>query len=393
MKFHHPIWALSVLALSLSLFSCSIRPEADAEGDVTIHIPDYPTSWEQGDTLFSSDLYTQQTYVPLVQQPDCALDIITRLLALPDHSLIVANGNMKTIARFDSLGHFLNKIGAIGHASNEYVFPVNVAYDKFHNQVIVFDNPGFLYYYNPDGTFVRKVSIPCYDGSIRVLSPDQLLITNVSEAKNRYIVALYNSNGEAIGRFMPISPTSEQWHQNIPVNVISHGARHFVRVNNSLDLLEVRPDTLLPAFHIALPEINSFMKGNIQKNQEFLDSLGLTKRDDYDPSSYEMHVNDVQVVGDRLFIYLSDVVHNFLCTYDFVTGQTQLYSHYKNEFGPGPSATWDVSNHFDQTVCHFLDPAFTHYVPEDEEESYPRKELLHHLDSLDTYVIELLQLK
>ena len=391
MKFHRPFWALSVLALSLSLFSCSTRPEADAEGVVTIHVPDYPTSWEQGDTLFSSDLYTQQTYVPLVQQPDCALDIITRLLALPDHSLIVANGNMKTIARFDSLGHFLNTIGAIGHAGSEYVFPIDVAYDKYHNQVIVLDNPGFLYYYNIDGSFIRKVQIPCYDGGLNVLSPDLLLITNAEEAKNKYTLALYKQNGETVMRFMPIPAEQRRW--NIAVDVVSHGERHFVRVDKSSDLLEVLPDTLLPAFHIALPEINSFMKGNIQKNQEYLERFGMTKRDDYDPNDYKMKVNDVQVVGDQLFIYLFDVVHNFLCTYNFVTGQAQLYSNYQNEFGPGPSVNWEVSNHYDKTVCHFFDPTFTQYVPEEEEESYPRKELLHHLDSLDTYVIELLQLK
>ena len=185
MKFHHPFWALSALALSLSFVSCSTRPEADAEGVVTIHVPDYPTSWEQGDTLLSSALYTQQRYVPLEIHPDCELNSISRLIALPDHSMIAANGDRKNIGRFDSLGHFMNNIGAVGHAGSEYVFPIDVTYDKYHNQVIVLDNPGFLYYYNIDGSFIRKVQIPCYDGGLNVLSPDLLLITNAEEAKNK----------------------------------------------------------------------------------------------------------------------------------------------------------------------------------------------------------------
>ena len=103
------------------------------------------------------EVFSNIEYVPLEHTEESQVGDIRRILKAKDNSLIVWDTQTNSAFRFDAKGKFLNKIGATGHAKNEYNLIGNIAYNPYTDQVWVIDMVTAIVIYQPDGTFVRRI--------------------------------------------------------------------------------------------------------------------------------------------------------------------------------------------------------------------------------------------
>lgn len=129
-----------------------------------------------------SDVYSNVTSILLEDNPEVNLGNIYSLEITKEGDFLIFDLMNHCIALYDSVGHYKNLIGEIGHSQKEYVFPTSVAYDSYRNNVVVWDNV-YLKIYDIKGQFVSAMKLPWSSGEIKVLDSDNYVVF-----KNPYMV-------------------------------------------------------------------------------------------------------------------------------------------------------------------------------------------------------------
>ena len=143
-----------------------------SEVKVNIEIPDF----DENSVLNCSDVFSSVEYVPLDSELSNICEI-TKLNRTPKGDYIVYDRRNLAIIRFDNNGRFVNYIGEQGHASNEYIKPIDVVYDPYNDQMLVWDNPRKkIMIYNINGSFISDLDIPWYTGVLSVVDNEHLLV-------------------------------------------------------------------------------------------------------------------------------------------------------------------------------------------------------------------------
>ena len=156
----------SVCAQELNLDAAKVQFE--------IEIPSFKDSAE----IRYSDIFSNVRYVELEAKcNDAYISFITHMEITNDNDIIVLDFNNKKVLRFDSNGHFLNLIGEAGHGHNEYLYPRSIAYDKYENQILVWDVfAQKILYYNLDGAIKKSIKLGMDCSEIKVIDKNHLIL-------------------------------------------------------------------------------------------------------------------------------------------------------------------------------------------------------------------------
>ena len=109
-----------------------------------------------------SDLFSKVEYVKLDTVPEALFGEMDKLIVTEKGEYIIFDRGNALILHFAADGKFLNKIGAKGHAKQEYLWPGTVQYDEKSQKVFVSDATGHLKEYALDGTFLKDIDIQCH---------------------------------------------------------------------------------------------------------------------------------------------------------------------------------------------------------------------------------------
>jgi hypothetical protein len=342
---NYKLFGLSFLLLCVIASSCSSsRPEDEEEGVTTIRLPGFPKTWKESDTLLYSDIFSEMRYVPLLCHPDVRLNIFgSKTMMLPHQEMIVFSDHTRQIVRFDSTGHYLNHIGCVGKASNEYASPIDVTYDRFNNRVIVFDNPGYLYFYRVDGTFINKVHIPWYIGNLSVLDKDRLVIEKpIGDGKGTCDFCVITDKGEVVFRYLPYENPDNTFGSRY--QFFQDGDKNYCHKMGSNVVYEVLQDTLMPAFRLVAPgQKFDWMKEHIKRKKEMEERLK-----EHDVRFLPVEVEDAfpcqyfTKMGNFYYFTVTDNVSLLHGLYDARTMECKLYGSLINdwfEYVPLPMST------------------------------------------------------
>lgn len=205
-----------IIAHCIPMMVCNAKNSSSSDGksqedSIIVKTPPAPYLGDFKGIEYS-ELFSDVRYIRLESNFYSGLTQVSKLEITNNNDILVFDSSNKNIVLFDSLGNYRNNIGIQGSGLGEYEVPIDVTYDKYYNQVIVFDNPGYLYYYNMDGTFVSKQKIPWYLGSISVLGKDTLAIDNnftdpINSEGVGYNFHIFLRNGQSIARFNPYDKT------------------------------------------------------------------------------------------------------------------------------------------------------------------------------------------
>ncbi len=124
-----------------------------------------------------SNIFDSIRYVPLEETRNSIVGEVTRLEITNDGEYIVLDNLSGSIFRFASDGKFLNNIGFRGPGENEYVSPLDMAYDSFSDKVIVWDRgKKALLVYNLEGKMESKIQLPWTIGTFGVIDQKHLVL-------------------------------------------------------------------------------------------------------------------------------------------------------------------------------------------------------------------------
>ena len=127
--------------------------------------------------LLMSDIFSSVKYIPLEETNQSVIGDIEKMEITEKGDILVFDHRSRCVLKFSGEGKFLNTIGQAGHAENEYVEPLYMAYDGDKHQVVVYDNARkYLKYYAEDGEYVESIHLPWYINSFEILDKDKLLL-------------------------------------------------------------------------------------------------------------------------------------------------------------------------------------------------------------------------
>ena len=252
------LFTIFALFFLLSIFeSCSDReaisyyPDDEVlDGSMVIDIPVLKDST----FILCSNVFSSVEYVPLESNSHSAVGMIDKLEFTDHGDMIVYDNRNGIIIRYDSEGHYLNKIGERGHQKNEYVKPMDIAYDPFCNQVIVWDNiRKSLLYYNIDGSFVNKTNSELWHGSLEVLDRNYLGICTsriIKESPYSFKFFLMDRSGKIKKEFDEYNTVAG--FQRSPNCIFSNcEGKLLCHTEYSSNIFEITRDSLIPRYHLS----------------------------------------------------------------------------------------------------------------------------------------------
>lgn len=166
------------------------------------------------DALIYSNIFSDVEYVPFETNDDALISKITKLQVAKNGDFIILDDVNGSILRFNSKGKFLNHIGYRGSGSNEYVLPTDMLYDKFGNQVIIFDNGKHeLMYFSLNGKLHKKIKLPWVFSVFGLIDNNHLAVymnydDDLSHKDKGYNFRIIDFDGHVIKEFAPF--TKEQ---------------------------------------------------------------------------------------------------------------------------------------------------------------------------------------
>ena len=154
---------LTKLILGTTIISCSPKAQMEREADSTTQAAYQVIIPEMKDSLdiHYSRIFSKMKYIHLESSTqESIIGTITRMVITGNKDIVILDGVNFKIVRYDCEGHFLNLIGERGHGPNEYVLPTAIDYDKYTNQILVWDDASKkILYYTLDGKIAKKVHL------------------------------------------------------------------------------------------------------------------------------------------------------------------------------------------------------------------------------------------
>ncbi len=126
-----------------------------------------------------SDLFKDVEYVTLDDKDDALVGCIDKMIITHQGDYIFFDSRSKSIKRFDSNGKFLNSIGQVGHASNEFITPFDVQYDNKTQQLFVLDFFNRkIKIYTIEGIFKKNLNIDFPVSSFGLVDENHIVINS-----------------------------------------------------------------------------------------------------------------------------------------------------------------------------------------------------------------------
>ena len=171
------------------------------------HTNDYPVG------VFS-DLFSDVHYVPLEQTDSSMISNVDKIMVTNNDDLLILDYNTKSVILFDSIGNYKNHIGLFGHAKSEFLEPLDIVYDEFHDNVIIYDNAKqSLMYYDMGGMFIKEIGLNFFIESFEVIDSSHLVVycgfDGLENKEINYNYKVIDTQGNTIKEFAPFDKTME----------------------------------------------------------------------------------------------------------------------------------------------------------------------------------------
>lgn len=219
--------------------------------------------------MLFSDLFSSVKYIPLEETNQSVIGDIEKMEMTEKGDILVFDHRSRCVLKFSGEGKFLNTIGQAGHAENEYVEPLYMAYDGQNHQVVVYDNARkCLKYYKEDGEYVESIHLPWYINSFEILDKDKLLLYMqydefASPDSIGYNYVVIDKNAKILNKF---APYKKQFF-NALSNVFCKDKGHiYCHIPQTPVVNEVNADEMTPIFYIDFGE-RSIPQGWYKDNQ------------------------------------------------------------------------------------------------------------------------------
>ena len=139
-------------------------------------------------TIPFEDVFDSMRLVPLETTPESLLGIIGRII-IHKNDIYILNKQAQSILVFDGNGKFLRKIHKVGGGEGEYYQLMDFAIDNDKERLILLtDRPEALYYYDLEGTFITRESLPTYYINILYADGKLLLVNQKSDLEYKVFV-------------------------------------------------------------------------------------------------------------------------------------------------------------------------------------------------------------
>ena len=164
--------------------------------------------YEKGAYKFS-DVFSKIEYVKLESSEEAYLGEIQKMFVTPNNEFIFFDENNRSILRFAPDGKFMNKIGACGHAKQEFVHPYTIQYDQLSNHVFVADREqSCIKEYDLDGKFVKSINIGYYVDDFGIIDDKYLAVFSGFWTPHRpdetaYPIKIHDYEGNLIAQYAP----------------------------------------------------------------------------------------------------------------------------------------------------------------------------------------------
>lgn len=134
---------------------CGCKKELEKDTDIKIiHI-------KNDDIIQSvklSELFDDIELIPLETNQNCIIGQIDKIINTDDNIYILDSRNAKSVFRFSTKGRYLNGISKIGNGPGEYYLPDDISIDPATKNIVILDQ-NHLLFYEPDGTYVKTISM------------------------------------------------------------------------------------------------------------------------------------------------------------------------------------------------------------------------------------------
>lgn len=156
-----------------------------------------------------SELYSKVEYVKLEATEQSSIGEISKMEVLPNGDFIIFDKKHQILARFDTNGHFLNLIGSIGKANNEYVKISDFMYDPYTNQIVVDDaHHRSLKFYNIQGEFTSDIKFDKMFHSFGIIDENHIAVNMnygdwSKDGETVYNLHVYDRKGNLLNQYDP----------------------------------------------------------------------------------------------------------------------------------------------------------------------------------------------
>lgn len=124
----------------------------------------------------SSNLFSEIKYVPLEETRNSIVSEISKLEITTTGEFVIFDSRAGAVFRFDSKGKFLNNIGVRGAGEKEYVLPLDMKYDPFNNEVVVWDNgKSAILRYGINGDYLSKIQLPWIISTFGIIDKNHII--------------------------------------------------------------------------------------------------------------------------------------------------------------------------------------------------------------------------
>lgn len=207
--------------------------------------------------LLMSDIFSSVKYIPLEETNQSVIGDIEKMEITEKGDILVFDHRSRCVLKFSGEGKFLNTIGQAGHAENEYVEPLYMAYDGDKHQVVVYDNARkCLKYYAEDGEYVESIHLPWYINSFEILDKDKLLLymqydefSSPDSIGYNYVVI--DKNAKILNKF---APYKKQFFNALSNVFCKDKGRIYCHIPMTPVVNEVSADEMTPIFYIDFGE-------------------------------------------------------------------------------------------------------------------------------------------
>ena len=173
------------------------------EAQYIVNIPDMTDSL----SINYSDMYSDVNYIVLdAHNTNAIVGTICNIEITNDKDIIIFDDINHKIVRYDSCGHYLNQIGERGHGPNEYIDPRAMCYDRYNNQILVWDHgTSRVLFFDTNGTVKRSMTAP-FPYSIKVIDREHLIyFYDYPRVESAYNYLIVTKDGKECSKFEHVS--------------------------------------------------------------------------------------------------------------------------------------------------------------------------------------------
>lgn len=194
-----------IAVFSALICSCTNEMKTISEHCETIDLSELPSK----ETVLYSEVFSNMKFVPLESTEQSVFGEISKMYKTNDGDYIVFDVSSSIVLRFDKNGKFLNSIGNRGRGKGEYVSLVDICYNHFSNEVVLWDNPRHcLMFFDVDGHMKYTREIDWYLGAMEAVNRDCVALyvpdysdENDNKKQNAKKCVIVDNNGKTIKEY------------------------------------------------------------------------------------------------------------------------------------------------------------------------------------------------